>query len=255
MNVSGYKQYRAFCKVGDSPSAFVQAKGTAVGLCVAYIMLFITPFTSAGATNGITGQEVMPAIDFSFLCYIIVYLVSRVFAVNRRLKEVPISYRRRSAYALFFVYTIIIVLALVCAGGYVLAMELCRVYMPYEVLEDGRTLFYVYPGVNGYVFYALRYIMVPAAAIIATRLKGKNGIIFAIAFCLFYVLGNIIPGIIFDAAKDNADGVMSLNVNTIYALDHMPFGGLYVGVYGIITAAVAVLSGLIVFKCERPSEL
>lgn len=255
-SVSAYRQYKAFCKVGDSVSSLQKQsfKGS-VGFFIAYIVLFVSIFTSVGATDGITGQTIIPAIDISFLCYIIVYLVSKAFAVNPRLREVPITYKRRSAYTLLFSYTVIICYGLVCASGYVLAMELCRVYMPYEVLEDGIILTYIYPGANGYVFYALRYILVPAAAIIAARLKGRNTIIFTVTFCLFYFLGNIVPNAIFDALKDNIDGAITLNGNTIYALDHIPFGGLYVGVYGIITAIIVEWSITIVFRQEKPSEL
>lgn len=161
MNKGTFRQYKAFCKVGDSAFALPHNFSVNGGFLIGWFILIISIVTSVGATDGFTRQSVLPAIDISFLSCIIIYLVSRAFAFNPRLKEVPITYKRRAAYTLFFTYTIILCYAIVCAGVYVLAMELCKVYVPYEILEDGTRLTYVYPEVNGYAFYALRYIFAP----------------------------------------------------------------------------------------------
>lgn len=255
MNKGTFRQYKAFCKVGDSASALPHNFRVNGGFLIGYFILIISIVTSVGATDGFTGQSVLPAFDVSFLSCIIIYLVSRAFAFNPRLKEVPMTYKRRAAYTLFFTYTVIFCFVLVCAGVYVLAMELCKIYVPYEILEDGTRLTYVYPEVNGYAFYALRYIFAPAAAIVAARLNGAKNIIFTIAVCAFYAIGNFLPNIIFDMTKNGIDGAISLNGNTIYALGHIAFGGAYVAVYGVITAAVVAWSVAIVFKREKPSRL
>ena len=235
------KQFWAFARL-----SFARVKGADTAAVVwAFFAVALNMFTGMDAADisSAHAQEILFTVDFTSLALLAMGLVAAYSAANAHLCLLPLTSKRRGRHLLGVYYAIAAAVTLAGLGVFALVSEYMRANAPFRELYDHTIVWLVSPGACAYAFCALRYILVSACAVTMSRIAGRKKTAFAVTFVLVYTLANLAP--IFMARAADGEEIYG-QFNTLYSLDIMPLGWLYVAIYGAITACAVVISAVAV---------
>ncbi len=232
------KQFWAFARL-----SLARVKGAdAAAVIWVFVAVVLNMFTGMGAADmsSAHAQEIVFTPDFTSLALLATGLVAAYSAVNAHLCLLPLTSRQRGRHLLGVYYAIAAAVTLAGVGVFALVSEYMRANAPFRELYDHTIVWLVSPGACAYAFCALRYILVSACAVTMSRIGGRGKSAFAITFTVIYTLANLAP--IFIVRSGAGVSQIYGQFNTLYSLDIMPLGWLYVAIYGAITACAVAIS-------------
>ncbi len=252
-----FAKLKYFRQLSDGASLNKPGNNRLIGYCVAYVVLIVHLITGIGESQAVLGYSIYSNTDISFISYFTVYLLS-VTLTAPRLKELPLNYKTRSRYILANLYIVIAAFAILAMAVWITIYECLRAFYPVEYFSTQNSTYAVeniYPGINAYLVIFFRMIVVPACAIILSRLRGKKLWLGSIVFVICVIILAYMPVLVLDSMAGRGGIYQVANSNALFAIDILPLGWVYVVVYALLTVAVVVGSIAIVFKNEHPSEL